>query len=1419
VIKTLQTCEVNPSSLNFSLLKKHARLAFLTLLIILSYGVTTELKAAVELSGFSPSAGWAGTNDFNGTRVVINGSGFDVDRDNNQVLFSNNIAAKVLSALPKDQNYLLHKTIGQSGSQDGGLDNPWDVAVDDIGNVYVANSLNRRIEVYDRRGDFVRNNYHQLNNPTRVAINNAGQRIYVVDAELGGPTAGLRIVAYQLSGGLPVAEISLGSGVPARDGITVDESTGAVYYQNLKFNSNLQYQRELDLPLGSSFVVSNAFHQGTQTLLILDNNSRVLRYKNDSLDSEFSITVQGEAYDLEVDFKGDIYVSSNTFGLASPIRKLDGATGKLIARFGNPNEVATGIAVDSNTMLYGAFPVDGCQCIEVFAPSGSEQLIVAVPPGAVDGLITVTTPEGTTDSVKIFKVLDDEGPVTLDKFEVTQGLETNPLVRGKETLMYLRFNGRFGDPGRDSVSFQVTDPNGKQLLIGFPLGWDDIRYDDRNNKTTVMLHIPRLSSTGDHEFFASANHGGTSIAQVSVTRRVYEVKGFPLLFVKFDSPEEEGSPAQPYEWFDTRTFLSAIDLLKRVLPVEPNELTYNFHETLSSNHEKLGADLSDDAETDIGRAYIRGVTSNIGAHYADKTAFRPEKTVGLVDAAIRPENVNITGWAGFGSDSACTFFTADQGGGLEGWAKTLAHELGHTLKQVAKGKKNYIKFEAKGGDNHTKNITLENEKGAPITAWNPITDGLIGAESAVSIMSWGSSPRDMAFFESQYSGPEGDEDLEYRSMLRQRNPEPGFKTQSFTRVTGEKQYVIIGTITDDGEVTIETSYVRDYAEEPTPAVRSDLELVFLDGEDQVLSQTGFLPESPLYDTASDSSSSAALFSLVRPLPENTARVEIRLLGRVLKSIVPSNTVPSVSDVSVTTREFGPYTIGWSATDADGDELNYAVYYSTDGGQSFIPIAVGLSDTRFSWNHAIQGGSSSAVIEVVAGDGFHRGSALSAPFTVPTKAPVVSIITPKDGEQIMEGSTIQLRGSAYDPEDGVLSGDSMIWEVDGVTLASGNPVRTGDRTILTPAGPVSLPMGVGSHTVALTVTDKSGASVRSEINVMIVADTDRDGKSDEDETNLGSDPYDPAAYPSICGDGSVDLGEQCDDGNIFNGDMCSAICEWENSDPFSQCRDRVVSTDPGACSASINNASIDNGSLDPNRDPIVTMQTPTGPYSLGATNVTLTVTDDRGGADSCSATVLVLDKEVPSIAAPVNVVQECSSSGGTSVLLGTPTAVFDNCDVDLVVANDAPAQFPLGLTSVNWTAKDDAGNIGSDTQDVTVVDTTPPELSVELSPTNLWPPNHKLAFIAVTVTTTDTCDANPEIRLVSVTSNEPDNGLGDGDMPGDIVIIDDFTLELRAERSGLGDGRVYTVTYEAIDQSGNVTTEQATVTVAISQKKK
>lgn len=121
----------------------------------------------------------------------------------------------------------------------------------------------------------------------------------------------------------------------------------------------------------------------------------------------------------------------------------------------------------------------------------------------------------------------------------------------------------------------------------------------------------------------------------------------------------------------------------------------------------------------------------------------------------------------------------------------------------------------------------------------------------------------------------------------------------------------------------------------------------------------------------------------------------------------------------------------------------------------------------------------------------------------------------------------------------------------------------------------------------------------------------------------------------------------------------------------------------------------------------------------------------------------------------------------------------------------------------------------------VEDAAPPTITVSLSPTVLWPANHSMVLITASISVQDDADPNPSVELLSITANEPVNGRGDGDTESDIdgadFGVDDRQFFLRAERSGTGTGRIYTVTYRARDAAGNTATASATVFVPHDQK--
>ncbi|MDP3112124.1 MAG: hypothetical protein Q8M71_08490 [Thermodesulfovibrionales bacterium] len=165
----------------------------------------------------------------------------------------------------------------------------------------------------------------------------------------------------------------------------------------------------------------------------------------------------------------------------------------------------------------------------------------------------------------------------------------------------------------------------------------------------------------------------------------------------------------------------------------------------------------------------------------------------------------------------------------------------------------------------------------------------------------------------------------------------------------------------------------------------------------------------------------------------------------------------------------------------------------------------------------------------------------------------------------------------------------------------------------------------------------------------------------------------------------------------------------------------------------------------------------------------------------------------------------------SIAAGTFHTIAMKSDGTLWVWGDNRwGQLGDGTNTYRWSPVQITGTCG---------DTVPPVLDVTVTPGLLWPPNHKMVNITPLINVSDNLTSNVQVELVSVTSSEPDNGLGDGDTPNDIVINPDGTILLRAERSGMGIGRVYTITYKATDLAGNVTVSSTTAIVPHDMGKK
>lgn len=218
--------------------------------------------------------------------------------------------------------------------------------------------------------------------------------------------------------------------------------------------------------------------------------------------------------------------------------------------------------------------------------------------------------------------------------------------------------------------------------------------------------------------------------------------------------------------------------------------------------------------------------------------------------------------------------------------------------------------------------------------------------------------------------------------------------------------------------------------------------------------------------------------------------------------------------------------------------------------------------------------------------------------------------------------------------------------------------------------------------------------------------------------------------------------------------------------------------------------------------------------------------NTSGLISKPATVtlnVISTNEAPIADAGEDQVIECSGTEGQIVTLNANNSSDPNGDAltftwlngTTVIAGpstDPTVDVSLIPGVYTFTLRINDGEL-TDTDEVQVAieDTTPPVITVHSAPTSLWPPNHKYRTVSLTdlnITVEDHCDKEisaKDVVIVSVTSDEPENAGsgGDGNTEDDIVLNNTCrSVDLRSERLGAEDGRVYTLYLEATDASGN-----------------
>jgi gliding motility-associated-like protein len=148
------------------------------------------------------------------------------------------------------------------------------------------------------------------------------------------------------------------------------------------------------------------------------------------------------------------------------------------------------------------------------------------------------------------------------------------------------------------------------------------------------------------------------------------------------------------------------------------------------------------------------------------------------------------------------------------------------------------------------------------------------------------------------------------------------------------------------------------------------------------------------------------------------------------------------------------------------------------------------------------------------------------------------------------------------------------------------------------------------------------------------------------------------------------------------------------------------------------------------------------FPLGTTTVTYTATDGAGLTATCSFNVIVTDATPPTFTScPANINLSAAANCKAIATWTTPTAT-DNCSVSVAGSHTSGTEFPLGTTTVTYTATDGAGLTATCTFNVVVTDTTPPAFTS--CPTNInlsAAANCKAIATWVTPTATDNCSVS------------------------------------------------------------------------------
>lgn len=1005
---------------------------------------------------------------------------------------------------------------------------PFGVAVNSAGTqVYVANFLSNTVSVIDAASNTVTATVAVGRGPRGVAVNPAGTRVYVTD-QLDDTVS-----VIDTAGNTVIATVDL-----RWDGGTVGGNAGTPWSVAVNSAGSRVYVASSNtvsvIDAGSNTVISRGVVPALQLrgLAVNSDGSRiyVLNPVNDNgpnvsvLDScntvVATVMVGGTPTGVVVNPAGTRVYVSRTDGVFNRVSVIDAASNAVIATV-SAGRGSSGITINpTGTRVY----VTNQSSSDVSVIDTASNTVIATIPTGADPQAIAMMPEVMPDPARHLRVTG---------MEVTQGIQdlanSVPLISGRRTFVrvYVQSDGPAVSGVTASLSGAgtfctvggcVTNPLGSlvpvntvktattetplthitvspnpkrsnlndSFLFELPWAWTNYRALRLHAEPSVGSGPPRQSCPSDvlgalsHEFRFPLD------LKIQFVRLEYRLPG------TFNGLTDQLVQATLDEQRQSESFIRRTYPLRNLLS-GPDYVLFD---------DQLGRHVGQGAQVclDMAPAERNGcahdyITSRLAAIQAASGFMRDAEGGYALIPQVPNDPTNIY----FTRGACCT----DRiGSGPSNQPDYAAHEILHLL---GRGHPDEGAAECghDGADPSYPYFLSFIGPGllGPVASTNVATDlaGFDGGDASLPTpIPKGYHYGQNAFDNIGYCKPSWISDYTYKSLfclggLRRNNPDPTVgpscgRLPPGLGASGPQMgdWLVVFGSTDPDLATASLHRVQrvDRVFDVPPRTPGSHSIRLIGAGGVTLADHPFTPEAIEDAETGAGGSKPVSFGHVVPFVSGTQEIQIvdTLAGNAVIGGKPvSPNPPVISNVALQALPdpaAQTVTVGWAASDPDGEPLTFDIYLARDDGASLQPLRLGVSDTSAEVGIARLGGGL-VRLRVVATDGVQSAFADSAQFTLANKPPQLRILNPGDGGAIRLGQLVNFEGAASDPQDGEVAETALDWSIPGRSLGSGSRLSITD-----------LPAGVNQ--VTLTATNSFGLSATTSVAVNVIENVELPG---------------------------------------------------------------------------------------------------------------------------------------------------------------------------------------------------------------------------------------------------------------------------------------------------------------------------------------